>query len=72
VSGWVLRGVSWASGGRAVVFPPERGGVGVLCAQADARGFAWLVVGEGAVLRLSSFPKFAVLLRHVVACATML
>jgi hypothetical protein len=27
---------------------------------------------EGVVLRLSSFPKSAVLLRHVVACATML
>ena len=48
VSGWVLRGVGWASGGRAVVFLPERGGVGVLCGQADARGVAWLVVGEGA------------------------
>src|ERR1035441_423045 len=34
--------------GVAVVFPPERGGVGVLCGQADARGFAWLVVWEGA------------------------
>jgi hypothetical protein len=42
----VLRGVGWASGGRAVVFLPERGGVGVLCGQADARGFAWLVVGR--------------------------
>jgi hypothetical protein len=27
---------------------------------------------QGRVLRLSSFPKSAVLLRHVVACATML
>ena len=27
---------------------------------------------DGSVLRLSSFPRSAVLLRHLVACATML